>query len=81
MILQESIFITMLSGYLGLILGVVTLNNLGNSLEDYFIKNPYVDMSTALIATFILILFGGIAGYLPALRAARIKPIIALRDE
>lgn len=81
MILQESIFITMLSGYLGLVLGVVTLNNLGNSLEDYFIKNPYVDINTALMATFILILFGGIAGYLPALRAARIKPIIALRDE
>ncbi|MGC6479263.1 MAG: ABC transporter permease [Flavobacteriaceae bacterium] len=81
MILQESIFITMLSGYFGLILGIVTLNNLGNSLEDYFIKNPYVDMNTALLATFILILFGGIAGYLPALRAARIKPIIALRDE
>ncbi|MGB0376627.1 MAG: ABC transporter permease [Flavobacteriaceae bacterium] len=81
MILQESIFITMLSGYLGLALGVVTLQNLGTSLEDYFIKNPYVDMNTAIMATLILILFGGIAGYLPALRAARIKPIIALRDE
>ena len=58
------------------------LRNIGTALEeDYFIKNPYVDFSTAMISTFILIVFGAIAGYIPAKRAARIKPIIALRDE
>jgi putative ABC transport system permease protein len=81
MILQESIFITALSGYLGLFLGIVVLKNVGLRLEDYFIKNPFIDMSTAIAATLILIVFGAIAGYIPAKRASRIKPIVALRDE
>ena len=49
--------------------------------EDYFIKNPYINLSTAFFATIVLILFGAIAGYVPAKRAASIKPIVALRDE
>ena len=82
MILQESVFITLISGYFGLASGMVLLKNLGTALEeDYFIKNPYLDLSTAITSTFILIIFGAIAGYIPAKRAARIKPIIALRDE
>ena len=81
MILQESIFITTISGYMGLFIGIFVLKKIGLSLEEYFIKNPYIDTSTALFSTLILILFGGIAGYIPAKRAARIKPIIALRDE
>ena len=81
MILQESVFITTVFGYLGLFIGVLVLENLGLALKDYFIKNPYINISTAVVATFILIVFGSIAGYIPAKRAARIKPIIALRDE
>ena len=81
MILQESILITTISGYVGMIVAVLLLKNIGDGLEDYFIKNPYVDLSVALFATLILIIFGGIAGYIPAKRAASIKPIIALRDE
>lgn len=81
MILHESIFITTLSGYAGLFLGILLLQNLGLKLEDFFIINPYINVNTALFATFILILFGSIAGYIPAKRAASIKPIIALRDE
>ncbi len=81
MILQESIFITTISGYVGMGVGILILNNMGESLEDYFIKNPYIDMETALFSTMILIIFGGIAGYIPAKRAASIKPIVALRDE
>ena len=82
MILQESVFITLISGYFGLASGMVLLKNIGTALEeDYFIKNPYLDLSTAITSTFILIIFGAIAGYIPAKRAARIKPIIALRDE
>ena len=81
MILQESIFITTISGYLGMGVGILILNNIGESLEDYFIKNPYIDIETALFSTLILVIFGGIAGYIPAKRAASIKPIVALRDE
>lgn len=81
MILHESIFITTITGFAGLLIGIGTLNFFGNRLEEYFILDPYIDTGTALLATLLLILFGAIAGYIPAKRAAKIKPIIALRDE
>ena len=81
MILQESVFITAISGYVGLFLGIAVLKNIGLKLEEYFIKDPYIDLGTALTATLVLILFGAIAGYIPAKRASSIKPIVALRDE
>ena len=81
MILNESIFITTLSGIFGLLIGIFMLSRLDDQLEQYFILDPYVDSLTALIATFLLIFFGAIAGYVPAKRAASIKPIVALRDE
>jgi len=81
MILQESIFITTAAGYIGLMGGILLLEALGNTLEDYFIKDPYINIGTAIFATIILILFGAAAGYIPARRAARIKPIEALMDK
>ena len=82
MILHEAIFITTISGYVGLLTGVVFLNYIGDKLEEeYFITNPGIDISTGITATIILIAFGAFAGYLPAKRAAQIKPIEALRDE
>jgi putative ABC transport system permease protein len=82
MILHEAIFITTISGYVGLLTGVVFLNYIGDKLEEeYFITNPGIDLSTGITATIILIAFGAFAGYLPAKRAAQIKPIEALRDE
>jgi len=82
MILQESIFITIISGYFGLFSGMLVLRNIGSALEeDYFIKDPSIDLSTAIISTIILVIFGAVAGYIPAKRAASIKPIVALRDE
>lgn len=81
LILQESIFITALAGYLGLLIAVFTLSRIGNSLEDYFITNPQVNTSTVVSATLILVLVGAIAGYVPARRAAKIKPIVALADD
>ena len=81
MILNESIFITTLSGIFGLLTGIFMLSRMDDQLEQYFILDPYVDSLTALIATFLLIFFGAIAGYIPAKRAASIKPIVALRDE
>ncbi len=81
MILQESVFITTISGYVGLFIGILVLENIGLKLEEYFIKNPYIDLGTSITATIILIIFGAIAGYIPAKRASSIKPIVALRDE
>ena len=82
MVLQESIFITMISGYLGLVVALIILNGIGDNLMNkYFISNPYIQTSNAVWATIILIFFGALAGYLPARKAAKIKPIIALRDK
>ena len=81
MILQEAIFITTISGYIGLFTGIALLNFIGDKLEEqYFITDPFIDLLTGIFATVILIAFGAFAGYLPAQRAARIKPIEALRD-
>ena len=81
MILTESIFITAISGFLGMVGGILILNSLDTGLMDYFITRPGVNFSLAMTATIVLILFGVIAGYIPAKRAAQIKPIVALRDE
>ncbi len=80
-ILLESIFITTVSGFVGMIIGVSMLSSFGEKLKDFFITDPYIDMGMAIGATIVLIFFGALAGYIPAKRAARIKPIVALRDE
>ncbi|MDB4009652.1 ABC transporter permease [Polaribacter sp.] len=82
MVVQESVLITTLAGYFGLMLGTYILSAIGNSLEEkYFIKDPTVSPGIVIGATLILILSGLIAGYVPAKRAARIKPIEALRAD
>ena len=82
MILTESIFITAISGFLGMILGIIILNSLDSgALQEFFITRAGVNLNIALSATVILIIFGVIAGYIPAKRAAQIKPIVALNDE
>lgn len=81
MIMLESILITALAGYLGLVIGVGILELVGPSLEKYFILNPGVSKPVVVGATITLILAGVIAGYLPAKRAAQIKPIVALRAD
>ncbi len=81
MVLQESILITSVAGYIGLVLGILALKLIGNNLEEFFILNPKVETGVIVVATVTLILSGLMAGYIPARRAARIKPIIALRDE
>ena len=81
MIMLESIFVTALAGYMGLLIGVFTLKAIGDGLEEYFIINPTVEQYVVVGATIILVIAGTIAGYIPAKRAARIKPIVALNDE
>ncbi|OIO10316.1 MAG: ABC transporter ATP-binding protein [Flavobacteriaceae bacterium CG1_02_35_72] len=81
MIMMESIFVTALAGYAGLMIGVFTLKAIGSSLEKYFIVNPSVETYVVVGATIILIIAGTIAGYIPAKRASSIKPIEALNDQ
>lgn len=92
LILLESIMITTIAGYIGLVLGTGLMEiinylmvqsagaNVAEQGETVFL-NPTVDFNIALAATLLLIVAGAIAGYIPAKRAASIKPIVALRDE
>ncbi len=81
LILQESIFITAIAGYIGLLIAVFVLSRMGDGLEDYFIKDPQVNMATIITATVILVVVGAIAGFIPAKRAASIRPIVALSND
>lgn len=82
LIMLESIVITSLAGYIGLVLGVGLLELLNANIppSDFF-ANPEADIRLALTAVLLLVFSGTLAGFIPARRAASIKPIEALRDE
>lgn len=81
MILHESIFVTAVSGFIGLFCSIGLLMLISPMIETPFIYNPSVDFGVAVSTVIILIIAGAIAGFIPARHAAQIKPIIALRDE
>jgi len=82
MIIMESVLITSVAGYLGLMAGVGILELAKKFMppSDFFL-NPEVNFNIAIAATVLLIIAGGCAGLFPALRAAHINPVLALRDE
>lgn len=81
MILHESIFITTLAGFVGLLMSLALLEVAGPQIKSEFFRNPSVDFNVALTTLFLLVFAGALAGFFPAYRAAKIKPIVALRDE
>lgn len=81
MILKESVFVTAVSGFAGLILSMGLLEVVGPNVEVDYVVNPSVDLNIAVTMVFVLITAGAIAGFFPAWRAASIQPIEALRDE
>lgn len=81
LIMQESMVITVISGIIGVALGVLSLALIGDSLEKYFIKDPSVGWGLIFVAFISLVISGLIAGFVPAYRASKIKPIEALRSE
>ncbi len=91
LILYESVLITGIAGIVGLLLGmgllfivdkvITKMIEGGADQMNYIFNHPQADFNIAVTATVILILAGLIAGYVPAKRAAAIKPIEALHDE
>jgi putative ABC transport system permease protein len=81
MILQEALLITLLAGYFGLASGALVLEGLSRWLpdNDYF-NQPEIDFRAALGATVLLVLASSIAGLIPAVKAATVKPVVAIRD-
>jgi putative ABC transport system permease protein len=82
-ILLESVFLTVLSGVIGIILGagVLALINSFTKDIDFPYTNPTVPIPYVLGALAIMVILGTLIGLIPAQRAVSIKPIDALREE
>ncbi|MDR1594193.1 MAG: ABC transporter permease [Prevotellaceae bacterium] len=87
-ILMESAVITSIFGYFGMFMGVglgelinSALANAEGSPISYIFRNPTVDVKVAVGAMLVLIVSGIVAGLYPALRAVRISPVEAMKDE
>ena len=81
MILQESVFVTAISGFAGLIFSMAILEIVGPNVEIDYVVNPSVNFTVAFTTVIVLVVAGAIAGFFPAWHAARIHTIEALRDE
>lgn len=84
-IIQETLVLTLLAGYIGLVVGVGTLEFMNHYIENaqgkFIFDNPSIEFTTAIIALVTLIVAGLLASVLPAAKAAHVNPIIALQDE
>ena len=91
LIIAESIFITAIFGYVGMLIGMIACQvmdkTVGQQAVDIgfdkiqMLVNPTVGLDVAMEATLLLIIAGTLAGIIPAWKAARVKPIEALRAE
>lgn len=79
-ILAESVAITTLFGYIGIVMGVL-LTEVLSKLFGSMLEDAHVDLSIAAQVTVVLIVAGALAGLFPALKALKVKPVEALRDE
>jgi len=81
-ILAESVAVTALFGYIGIVAGTLMLQVVTSVLGDMeAFRNATVDFPIALKVTVALIICGALAGLFPALKAIKVKPVEALRDE
>ncbi len=81
MIMREAILITGIAGYVGLVLGIGLLELVSPHIQSEFFRNPEADLNVAISAVVVLIVAGMLAGYVPARRAAAIRPVEALKEE
>ena len=80
MILQESILITTVAGYFGMIVGISMIYAVSGAESEYF-RHPSVNISVIAMATLTLIISGALAGLIPAIKAANINPVTAIKSD
>ena len=83
-IILESVSITTLFGYMGIIAGMAVMEVVKiiiSGMDESPFGNVSVNLSLALEVTAVLIVAGALAGLFPALKATKVKPVEALRDE
>ncbi len=87
MIMQESLFLTAVAGYSGLVVGALVIEGIAQMLESAgggnggFFGTPQVEFQTAILALAVLVAAGVLASLLPAAKASAVNPIVALQDE
>jgi putative ABC transport system permease protein len=82
MILTEALLLTAVAGYIGLTAGVACVELARHYLADNeYVRDPTVDVRVALVATLLLVVAGALAGVVPASKAARVRPVVAMRAE
>jgi len=81
LIVIEAISLTLISGSIGLIAGVMTLNFAAPYAQHDYFSDPEVNLRVTVTALVVLVVSGAVSGFVPALRAVRIRPIEALRYE
>ena len=85
MILAETIVLTVIAGYLGIVAGVGALEAAGAILAkvggDLPFAPPPVDLTLATSAAAVIAVFGALAGIIPAYHASKVAPVEALRTE
>lgn len=82
-IILESVFLTIIAGYVGMLIGLMLLEGLNFVLGEggEMFRNPTVDLNVIFQALTVLIVSGALAGFIPALRAVSVNPVEALRAE
>lgn len=81
-VIAESVSITVLFGYIGIVLGMMVTQLIAHFVDDgEMLRNPTVSLAIAFEVTLVLIVSGALAGLFPALKALKVKPVEALRDE
>lgn len=82
-IMLESVFLTIIAGYVGMLVGLLLLEGLNSALGEggEMFRNPTVDLAVVIQALTVLIVSGAIAGFIPAIRAVSVHPVEALRAE
>lgn len=83
LIILECVFLTVISGVMGIILGAAVLNVVNNATQDidFPYTNPTVPIPLVLGAMALMVIMGTLIGMIPAQRAVSIRPIDALREE